>query len=69
MNKEVKDFLLKMVSDETGPSSKRIIFIIGSLCVFTLMCIFRNTIFVDASTIIICASLGITGAVSIFGKK
>lgn len=65
-----KDFIYKLLSENNEfPSSKRVIAMVGSFVIFGLTIANPNDLFVDASTIIICGALSITGAISIFKRN
>ena len=64
------DFFKKILSDEHNiPSTKRVIALIGTFALIAYMFCFQSTIALEAITIIILGSLGVTGAISIFGNK
>ena len=64
------EFLKKIISDENAiPSTKRILSISGTIAIIVYMFCFQSIDALDALTIIVLGSIGVTGAVSIFGNK
>lgn len=66
----MKEFIKGLLSDENGiPSTKRLISLVGVISIIIFMFVFKSIPALDATTMIVLGSLGITGAVSIFGNK
>jgi hypothetical protein len=77
MKKEERWFFTKFFCEKNEPSSKRLVGIVGSFCLFASLILggFSETFkipsdaLVDAIALLSFGSLGITGAERIFSKK
>jgi hypothetical protein len=66
----MKEFIKGIFTDENGIwSSKRLIGILGAISLIIFMFVFQTNLSVESVLILTCGAIGVTGAVSIFGKK
>lgn len=65
----MKEFIKKMLSDAGEPSTKRVVGLAGALSLIIFMFAFRTDLSVESVLIMSLGALGISGAVSIFGKN